>query len=56
MNLLLKKLDQLRKDVIECEDYDLVLKDAADAQIKFDLDDGVTANYELFKSVVAKIK
>lgn len=51
-----KKLDQMRKDLLECEDYDLLLKDVADQQIKFDLDDGVTANYKLFESVVAKIK
>jgi len=51
-----KKLDQMRKDLMECEEYDLLLKDVADQQIKFDLDDGVTANYKLFESVVAKIK
>jgi hypothetical protein len=51
-----KRLDQVLKDIKECEEYDLELKNCADAQIKFDLDDGVTANYELFKNVVAKIK
>ena len=51
-----RKLEQLRKDIHECEEYDMELKNVADQQIKFDLDDGVTANYELFKSVVAKIK
>ena len=51
-----RKLDQMRKDLMECEEYDLLLKDVADQQIKFDLDDGVTANYALFESVVAKIK
>ena len=49
-------LDQMRKDLMECEEYDLLLKDVADQQIKFDLDDGVTANYKMFESVVAKIK
>jgi hypothetical protein len=34
----------------------LALKNVADQQIKFDLDDGVAKNYELFKTVVAKIK
>lgn len=51
-----RKLDQLRKDLIECEEYDMHLKNVADAQITFDLDDGVTENYKLFKDVVAKIK
>jgi hypothetical protein len=51
-----RKLDQMRKDLKECEEYDLLLKDVADQQIPFDLDDGVTANYKLFGSVVAKIK
>jgi hypothetical protein len=51
-----KHLDQLRKDITECETYDLELKDVADNQIAFDLDDGVTVNYEKFKTVVAKIK
>ena len=51
-----KRLDQLRKDLTECEAYDLQLKDVADQQIAFDLDDGVTVNYKKFESVVAKIK
>jgi hypothetical protein len=51
-----RKLEQIRKDIHECEEYDMELKNVADQQIKFDLDDGVTANYEMFKSVVAKIK
>ena len=51
-----RKLDQLRKDLHECEEYDMLLKDIADQQITFDLDDGVTENYKLFECVVAKIK
>ena len=51
-----KQLDKLRADLIECEQYDLALKNVADQQIKFDLDDGVAKNYELFETVVAKIK
>jgi hypothetical protein len=51
-----KRLDQLRKDITECETYDLELKDVADSQIVFDLDDGVSVNYEKFKTVLAKIK
>jgi len=49
-------LDQLRKDITECETYDMELKNVADQQIVFDLDDGVTENYKLFETVVAKIK
>jgi hypothetical protein len=51
-----RQLDKLRKDLYECEQYDLLLKDKADQQIEFDLDNGVTANYELFNGVVAPIK
>ena len=50
-----RRLDQVRKDIVECETYDMELKEVADAQITFDLDDGVTVNYAKFKSVVAKI-
>ena len=52
----LKKLEKLRKDEVECREYELVLKDVADQQIAFDLDDGVTENHKLFGEVVAKIK
>jgi hypothetical protein len=41
---------------MECESYDLILKDKADQQIEFDLDDGVTENYKLFDGVVGKLK
>ena len=51
-----KHLDNLRKQLLECEAYDIELKDMADQQITFDLDDGVTVNYEKFESIVAKIK
>jgi hypothetical protein len=50
-----KRLDKLRKDIAECEAYDLELKDVADRQIVFDLDDGVTENHKLFGTVVAPI-
>jgi len=49
-------LDRLQKNLSDCESYDLVLKDVADKQITFDLDDGVTKNYELFEGVVGKVK
>jgi len=51
-----RRLDQLRKDLMECEEYDLYLKDMADRQIEFDLDDGVIENHKLFDGIVAKIK
>jgi type II restriction/modification system DNA methylase subunit YeeA len=51
-----KRLDKLRNDLRECEQYDMALKNVADQQIKFDLNDGVSKNYELFETVVAKIK
>ena len=51
----LKTLDNYRKDLIECREYDLILKDMSDKQIDFDLDDGVTENYKLFEGVVSKI-
>ena len=51
----IKRLDRLRQNLIECREYDLLLKDVADRQIGFDLDDGVTENYKLFSGVVTKI-
>jgi hypothetical protein len=51
-----KRFDQIRKDLIECEAYDMELKNVADQQITFDLDHGVTVNYAKFESVLAKIK
>lgn len=50
-----RRLDKLQKDLQECRDYDLLLKDTADKQIEFDLDDGVTENLKLFNGVVAKV-
>jgi type II restriction/modification system DNA methylase subunit YeeA len=50
-----KRLDKLHNDLIECREYDLLLKDMADRQIEFDLDDGVVENYKLFEGVVSKI-
>ena len=51
-----KELAGLQKDLDECNEYDLYLKDVADAQIDFDLDDGVMVNYAKFKGVLAPIK
>lgn len=51
-----KKLEQLRTNLQECEVYETDLKDMADNQITFDLDDGVAVNYQKFETIVAKIK
>lgn len=49
-----KKLDKLRKDLDECQEYHNRLHIIADEQIAFDLDDGVLVNHAKFKDVVAK--
>lgn len=51
-----RQLDHLRNDLLECEQYEMVVKGVADAQIVFDLDDGVTVNYARFNGVVAPVK
>lgn len=51
-----RKLEQMIKDLHECEEYNLVLKDIADQQIEFDLDDGVKVNYTKFGEVLREIK
>ncbi len=50
-----KRLDDFRKVQIECREYDKLMKDYADRQIEFDLDDGVTVNSAKFGGIVAKI-
>jgi hypothetical protein len=50
-----RRLDSLRQALQECRDYDLHLKNVADRQIEFDLDDGVTQNLKLFSAVVLEI-
>lgn len=51
----LKRLDKLRAWELECRDYNEILKTLALQEIVFDLDDGVSVNYEKFDSAVAKI-
>lgn len=51
----LKRLEKLRSWEIECRDYNEVLKTLALNEIVFDLDDGVSVNYEKFEGAVAKI-
>jgi hypothetical protein len=50
-----KRLDNFRKAQIECREYDKLMKDYADRQIEFDLDDGVTANHAKFEGIVIKV-
>lgn len=51
----LKRLEKLRSWELECRDYNEILKSLALQPINFDLDDGVTVNYEKFEGAVAKI-
>lgn len=51
----IKRLEQLRNWELECRDYNEVLKELANQQIEFDLDDGVDANYAKFEGAVAII-
>lgn len=51
----IKRLEQLRNWELECRDYNEVLKELANQQIEFDLDDGVSVNYEKFEGAVAII-
>lgn len=53
--LEIKRLEQLHDWVLECRDYNEVLKALAVQEIEFDLDDGVSVNYEKFEGAVAKI-
>lgn len=52
----LRDLEKLKTDLTECREYDLLLKDCADQQIDFDLDDGVVVNYKKFGKVVMPVK
>jgi len=51
-----RQLDTYRTALTECQEYDLQLKNIADQQIEFDLDDGVSVNYEKFEPLLAGIK
>ncbi|MEX0980665.1 MAG: BREX-1 system adenine-specific DNA-methyltransferase PglX [Bacteroidales bacterium] len=50
-----KRLEQLQNWELECRDYNEVLKELANQQIEFDLDDGVAVNYAKFEGAVAII-
>lgn len=51
----LKIFENLQKQMIELKEYNEVLKQLADLQITFDLDDGVTVNYAKFAGAVSVI-
>ena len=51
-----RQLDTYRTALNECQEYDLQLKNIADQQIEFDLDDGVSVNYAKFEPLLAAIK
>ncbi len=50
-----KELEKLQSWELELRDYNEVLKNLANQQIEFDLDDGVSVNYEKFEGAVAMI-
>ena len=50
-----KELEKLQQWVLELRDYNEVLKELANQQISFDLDDGVSVNYAKFEGAVATI-
>jgi hypothetical protein len=51
-----RNLDKMQKALDESLEYEEILHDVADRQIRFDLDDGVVVNYAKFGDVLAKIK
>lgn len=51
-----RELTKIAADLEECRAYELLLKNVADHQIEFDLDDGVVVNYTKFEGVVGRIK
>ena len=51
-----RNLDKMQKALDECLEYEEILHDVADRQIRFDLDDGVVVNYAKFGDALAKIK
>lgn len=51
-----KAYENLAKQISELKEYEQKLKEVANQQITFDLDDGVSVNYAKFEGVVALIK
>lgn len=53
---LSKKLEKLRAQSLEIDEYEERVKHLADAMIPLDLDDGVKVNYEKLSDILEKIK
>ena len=51
-----KRLDRLRADLAECDEYHERLQLVAESEIRIDLDDGIPHNHALFGDVVVKLK
>lgn len=51
-----RRLDRLRLDIEECEEYHERLQVVAEKAIPIDLDNGIPANHALFGDVVTKLK
>ena len=51
-----KRLDRLRADLAECDEYHERLQLVAESEIRFDLDDGIPHNHALFGDVLIKLK
>mgnify|MGYP007025061440 CR=1 FL=1 len=51
-----RRLDRLRADIEECEEYHERLQVIAEQAIPIDLDNGIPANHALFGDIVTKLK
>lgn len=51
-----RRLDRLRADIEECEEYHERLQVVAEQAIPIDLDNGIPANHALFGDIVTKLK
>lgn len=51
-----RRLDHLRSDIEECEEYHERLQVIAEQAIPIDLDNGIPANHALFGDIVTKLK
>ena len=53
---LQKREGELKKKIIESQQFEEKVQHIADSYIEIDLDDGVKENYKIFKDVLSKIK
>nr|WP_307760488.1 BREX-1 system adenine-specific DNA-methyltransferase PglX [uncultured Peptostreptococcus sp.] len=51
---LQKRVDRLKKKIIESQQFEEKVQHIADSYVEIDLDDGVKENYKIFKDVLAK--